>query len=279
MKTKKIDYSAPGPIVPYYGGKWRAAPQIVRHFPKHKVYCEVFGGGGSILLRKRRSKHEVYNDINSDIVNLFRILRDEEKAAELKRLLDLTPFAREEMEKSTERNTGCEIENARRLLVGFYLTIRAWTGDKVFNQTFPSVLDRTGTGITPKNFRSRISRIPVITRRLRKVVIENKDFRELIKMQDSIDTFFYVDPPYISKAKTYFRYSSKYPPFTAKDHCELLKILSSIKGKFILSGSDDMIGANTFPPERIRYFETVNMARGKSKEAIFANFPINKLKS
>ena len=80
----------------YHGGKWRLAPWIIEHFPPHRVYVEPFGGAASVLLRKPRSYAEVYNDRWSDVVNVFRVLRDPVRAAALKRLIALTPFARDE---------------------------------------------------------------------------------------------------------------------------------------------------------------------------------------
>src|SRR5690606_6837914 len=82
------------PIIRYHGGKWRIAPWIISHFPEHRVYVEPFGGGGSVLLRKPRSYAEVYNDLDGEIVNLFRVARD--CGDELIRSVELTPFARDE---------------------------------------------------------------------------------------------------------------------------------------------------------------------------------------
>ena len=66
----------------WHGGKWILAPWIIAHFPPHRVYTEAFGGGASVLLRKGRAKSEVYNDLDSEVVNLFRVLQDRASAAE-----------------------------------------------------------------------------------------------------------------------------------------------------------------------------------------------------
>jgi len=86
------------PVVRWHGGKWLRAPWIITHFPPHRVYVEPFGGGGSVLLRKPRAYAEVYNDLDNEVVDLFRVLRDRELATRLIELLRLTPFARAEFE-------------------------------------------------------------------------------------------------------------------------------------------------------------------------------------
>ncbi|MDH3195533.1 MAG: DNA adenine methylase [Hyphomicrobiales bacterium] len=85
------------PVLRWHGGKWRLAPWIMAQFPPHRVYVEPFGGAASILLRKPRTYAEIYNDLDSDVVNLFRVLRSN-RASELIEALRLTPFARAEFE-------------------------------------------------------------------------------------------------------------------------------------------------------------------------------------
>ena len=82
------------PIVRYHGGKWRLASWILRHLPQHRVYVEAFGGGASVLLQKPRSHAEVYNDLDGEIVNLFRVARDHGEALAV--MCELTPFSRDE---------------------------------------------------------------------------------------------------------------------------------------------------------------------------------------
>jgi len=86
------------PLIRYHGGKWKLAPWIISHIPSHRIYVELFGGGGSVLLRKARCYSELYNDIDGEIVNLFRVVRDQ--GEELQRLLHLTPYSREEFDSS-----------------------------------------------------------------------------------------------------------------------------------------------------------------------------------
>jgi hypothetical protein len=105
------------PPIRYHGSKWRLAPWIISHFPKHQAYVEFFGGGAAVLLRKTRSRVEVYNDLDVQVVNLFRVLRDRTSQAELIRLISLTPFSRDEFEltNATATAPGRSVERRVRL--------------------------------------------------------------------------------------------------------------------------------------------------------------------
>lgn len=102
------------PLVRYHGSKWRIAPWIISYFPRHRIYVEPFGGSCSVLLRKKRSEVEVYNDLDSEIVNLFRVVWDH--GEELSRKVFLTPYSRDEFIKSFEQSED-HIEQARRTIV------------------------------------------------------------------------------------------------------------------------------------------------------------------
>lgn len=107
------------PVLRWHGGKWNLAPWIISHFPDHKVYVEPFGGAASVLIRKHRSHAEIYNDLDNEVVNLFRVLRSD-RADELAELLRLTPFAAEEF--FTAYETSCDpVERARRTIVRSYM--------------------------------------------------------------------------------------------------------------------------------------------------------------
>ena len=101
------------PALRYHGGKWKLAPWLQLFFPAHRVYVEPFGGGASVLLRKPRSYGEVYNDLDAEVVNVFRMLRD--RGPELHNLLTLTPFARAEFKLAYETSAD-PLEQARRTI-------------------------------------------------------------------------------------------------------------------------------------------------------------------
>jgi hypothetical protein len=113
------------PIIRYHGGKWLLAPWIISFFSPHRCYVEPFGGGGSVLLRKPVSHMEVYNDLDEEVVNLFRVARDH--GQQLMQLLKLTPFARHEFNLSYAE-TDCPVERARRTIVT-YATANGTSGE------------------------------------------------------------------------------------------------------------------------------------------------------
>lgn len=104
------------PAIRYHGGKFRLASWIISHFPAHRCYVEPFGGGASVLLKKAPSEAEVYNDLDGDVVNLFRVLRNSESRQALIDACALTPYSRGEFCCAYEQ-TDDPIEQARRLVV------------------------------------------------------------------------------------------------------------------------------------------------------------------
>lgn len=108
------------PALRWHGGKWRLAPWVLRHFPAHRTYVEPFGGAASVLLRKERAYAEVYNDLDGEVVGLFRVLQNDDAAARLMRLLEMTPFARAEFRLAYEP-TDDPVERARRLIIRAFM--------------------------------------------------------------------------------------------------------------------------------------------------------------
>src|SRR5262245_47952798 len=101
------------PVLRYHGGKWELAEWIIEHFPPHRVYVEPFGGAASVLLQKSRSYGEIYNDLDGEIVNLFRVIR--EQPAELLARVETTPFSRDEYREAFDASVD-PLESARRVL-------------------------------------------------------------------------------------------------------------------------------------------------------------------
>lgn len=222
------------PIVRYHGGKWLLAPWIVSQFPFHRNYVEPYGGGGSVLLRKPRSYAEVYNDLDGEIVNLFRIVRD--RGDELKRALELSPFARDEFFESYDP-TEDELEQARRTTIRSFMGFGSASASGA-KTGFRAQSSRSGT--TPAHdWRNYPAALGTTIERLRGVVIENRDALEVMAQHDGPTTLHYVDPPYVfetrSNANLYCKKGYKHE-MTDEQHRELSAYLKTLKGCVILSG-------------------------------------------
>lgn len=216
------------PIVRYHGGKWRLAPWIIAHLPQHRVYVEPFGGGGSVLLRKPRSYAEVYNDLDGEMVNLFRVARD--NGRELLERLRLTPFARTEFFEAYEPT--CDtLEQARRTVVRAFMGF----GSNAHNRPTGFRANSNRSGTTPaRDWMNYPDALDAIIDRLRGVVIENRSALDLMPQHDSEQTVFYVDPPYV--AATRDKGGDYRHEMTDADHEGLAEVLRGLKGAVVLSG-------------------------------------------
>jgi DNA adenine methylase len=220
------------PLVRYHGGKWMLAPWIISHFPEHRAYTEPYGGGGSVLLRKPRSYAEIYNDLDHEIVNLFRVARDQ--GDELVRLCELTPFAREEFVESYEPIDE-PLEQARRTLVRSFMGFGSASVSKQVSG-FRANSNRSGT--TPAHdWQNYPEALKLTIQRLRGIVIENRSAIDVIKQHDSDSTLHYVDPPYVKSTRYLGSGTHCYRhEMEDGDHRELAELLHAVKGMVVLSG-------------------------------------------
>lgn len=230
------------PVLRYHGGKFMIAPWIVSHFPDHDCYTECFGGGASVLLRKERSAGEIYNDLDSKIVNVFRCLQDPEKSKRLVNLLKLTPYSREEFYLAYEE-TEDDVEAVRRTIV------RSFMG---FGSDGTSGKYRTGfRGTVTKAQKTPASewanypwQLTTIIDRIAGVTLENTDAFELLERLDGPKTLHYVDPPYHpdSRSRGNRRRGKGFHVYEheleVEDHVRLLDLVDGLKGMVALSGYD-----------------------------------------
>lgn len=224
------------PVLRYHGGKWALAPWIISHFPPHRVYVEPFGGAASVLLRKPRCYAEVYNDVDGEVVNLFRVLRDPTTAARLASALTLTPFSRDEFSLSYEPSAD-PLESARRLVVRSFMGFGSNACNAERPTGFRSNSNRSGT--TPAHDWSQYPEVlRYAVQRLRGVVIENKDAFSVIAQHDSPDTLFYVDPPYLAETRGRNQFGNYRHEMNQEAHEKLSALLRAVKGMVIVSGYD-----------------------------------------
>lgn len=225
------------PALRYHGGKWRLAPWIIGHFWPHRVYVEPFGGGASVLLRKERSAREVYNDLDEDVVTLFRVLRDPAAAERLIRLVELTPFARTEFEDAYEP-TDDDVERARRLIVRSFMGF----GSSVFANHATGFRDYTRAHSRNRypcgNWANYPQALARCVERFRGVVVDRRDALEVIGRHDSPATLFYADPPYVLETRGSNRgVRQKYAVEIDDDyHRRLAQVLRSVEGQVVISG-------------------------------------------
>jgi len=222
------------PILRYHGGKWILAPWIVGFFPEHRVYVEPFGGAASVLMRKPRSYSEVYNERDGQIVNLFRVCREQPDA--LIRLLAMTPFARDEFALSYEPSDD-PIEQARRTVIRSFMGFgsAAACGEKT---GFRANSNHSGT--TPAHDWANFPEsLRAVAQRLQGVVIENKDAADVIAQHDGAETLIYADPPYVHATRSVgnpYRKKGYRHEMTDNDHRDLATMLRGVQGMVVLSG-------------------------------------------
>lgn len=234
------------PLLSWHGGKWRLAPWILAHLPPHRIYVEPFGGAASVLLRKPRSYGEVYNDLDDEVVGLFRVLQRPAEAVRLVELLRLTPFARREFEAAYEP---CEdpVERARRLVIrsymGFGSNAHASQAKGHRSTGFRANSNRSGT--TPaQDWANYPEVLPAIVERFAGVVVECRPAIDVMRQHDSPSTLHYVDPPYLPETRAQgnpydLRWRMYRHELTRDDHAALLDALSSLAGMVVLSGYPD----------------------------------------
>ena len=206
------------------------APWIIENLPSHRVYVEPFGGGGSVLLRKPRVYAEVYNDLDGEIVNLFRVARDH--GATLAEKLKLTPFSRDEFEISYLKSD-CAIEQARRTVARCFMGFGSAAASGRATG-FRNNSNRSGT--TPAHDWANYPKaLDSIIERLQGVVIENKNAMALVSQTDSDQTLFYCDPPYPKGTRTDSGDDYKFE-MTDDDHLAFLNQMKSTSGMVVISG-------------------------------------------
>lgn len=223
------------PLIRYHGGKFRLAPWVLSHFPSHTCYTEAFGGAAGVLLQKPRAYAEVYNDLDGEIVNLFRVLRNEEHRNKLIEQLVFTPYSRDDFQEAWEP---CDdsIEKARRLIIRAQMGFGSAGASKGI--TGFRIDTKRAYGTAQALWVTYPNHLAIVGQRLSGVLIENRPAIQVLRDHDDLETLHYVDPPYVhdtrySGAKTGRVYRHE---MSDQDHEELLKVLLELEGKVIVSG-------------------------------------------
>lgn len=221
------------PALRYHGSKWLLAPWIIEHLPQHQAYVEPYGGAAAVLLRKPRSWLEVYNDLDSHVVNYFRVLR--EQPADLVRAIRLTPYAYAEWSLSLLDDPD-PVEMARRFYVRAFQGIAGPTAQwrTGWRRQRVTAVERRMTPAA-KSF-VRVKHLYQVAERLRGVQIDCLDALEVLERYDSPHTLFYLDPPYVSSTRSRWKKKAYSHEMTDRDHRELARALRDLQGMVVLSG-------------------------------------------
>lgn len=263
-------------LIPFgwYGGKYSHLDWLLPLLPKCHHYCEPFAGSGAVLLNRPPSPVETYNDLDGEVVNFFRTLRDE--GDQLVRVIGLTPFSREEFAKACKLDPGAtSFERARRFYVrarqvrtglAQTATVGRWANCKNTS--------RAGMSGVVSRWLGGVGDLQSIAERLLRVQIENRPAIQIIHLYDSPGTLFYCDPPYIhdtrGDSKAYGHEMSD------EQHVELARVLNHVRGMVAISNYPCELMNKLYPAPK--WHKTVTAARtnhatkGKRIESLWTNY-------
>lgn len=230
--------------------------------PKHEVYLEPFSGSAAVLLNKSRCHIETLNDIDGYIVNLFRVLRDYPE--ELKKAIDLTPFARDEYINAFEEIDE-PVERARRYCV------KCWQGfgnSQLYKNGFKSGQQKISPNPAGK-WKELPALMKEVAERLKGVQIENLPAIEILSRYDTKDVFIYADPPYLPGTRKSHLYKHE---MSYADHEQLLERLIEHPGSVMISGYDNDLYNNMLSGWRKEYKSTNAECGIKRTEVIWMNY-------
>lgn len=235
---KRLDIRELRPTKPpfgYFGAKQRIASHIVNCLPPHHAWVDAFCGSAAITFAKEPAPIEVINDLDGQIVNLFKQLR--ENPDELCKAVSLTPYAREEFEQARSSNSDEDpIEKARLFLVATMMTVNATIGSPRCGFSFSQSYAREGREARVNRWYNLPERLAKVVERLKGVRVENRDARELLEMfSDRPATLIYMDPPYFVKRNHKYVIDAKDKEF----HEELLDLCCKSKSMLLISGYDN----------------------------------------
>lgn len=258
----------------WYGGKYSHLNWLLPHLPEAHHYCEPFAGSAAVLLNRAPSPVETYNDRDGEVVNFFRVLREQKET--LIEAMGLTPFSREEFSEAVEALTMDDLsplERARRFFVrarqvrtGLAQTasLGRWANCKNTS--------RAGMGGAVSRWLGSVEGLPEIAERLLRVQIENRPALEVIQLYDSDSTLFYCDPPYPHQSR---RDSKAYGyEMSDAEHMALAACLTAMKGKAAVSGYRCDLMDDLYKGWRVAEAPTKNCHSSKKPrtEALWMNY-------
>lgn len=258
------------PCFSIIGSKSNMSSFIVDRMPNHKCFVEVFGGSASVLLAKKPSKVEVYNDKNELLTNFFEVLRS--KCDEFIEQYDFLVY--NEILNKRWKKEPWPADPMEKAIRFWYCIVTSFNGqmDSSFSYNGPDYHKQT------TSFRNKKNILKAVAQRMRNVYVMCRDFEDIINIYDGKDTLFFLDPPYYDK-EDYYNYNGDI--FTKKDHKRLKKMLSDIKGNAMVTyyGEGDIEGL--YSDWRLEKWETTKSSihvdnrteeNFKAIESMYCNF-------
>jgi DNA adenine methylase len=258
----------------WYGGKFSHLDWLLPLLPPAHHYCEPFAGSAAVLLNRSPAPIETYNDIDGEVVNFFRVLRDHHD--ELIRTISLTPFAREEYHQAIYSTHGInEVERARRFYIRARQT-RTGLAQTASLGRWANCKDTSRAGMSGvvSRWLGGVEALSGIAQRLIRVQIENRPANEILRLYDSPTTLFYCDPPYLHST----RGDSKAYGFEMDEtqHREFAATVNECRGMVAVSGYDHPLMDKLFNPKRwtktIGADKTIHSTKGTRQEVLWTNF-------
>jgi len=224
-----------GPVI-WYGGKALMLGKIVPLIPWSTVYVEPYGGAASVLCNLKPRPVEVYNDLNGELVNLFRVLQGETQFNELLRRLTFTLYSLDEFRKAL----GMSVTTHDPVAAAWAMFVRQNQGFGGRAETEGNwgraFISSRGMAHACSKWLSRIDRLPFWHDRIMRVQIDNRPALDVIRYWDSPETTFYCDPPYVHEMRVAGNNDVYRHEMTAADHAALVETLLAVKGNVVLSG-------------------------------------------
>jgi DNA adenine methylase len=259
----------------WYGGKFSHLEWLLPLLPTCHHYCEPFSGSAAVLLNRDPSPVETYNDIDGEVVNFFRVLRD--RSEELTRVIALTPFSREEYHRAIYDATDDvgDVERARRFYIRARQT-RTGLAQTASLGRWANCKDTSRAGMSGAVSRwlGGVEALDDIARRLLRVQIENRPAVDVIRLYDGAETLFYCDPPYLhatrgdAKAYGFEMDESQHRAFAA--------VANECAGKVAVSGYEHPVMDELFKPGKwfktVGPEKTIHSTKDSRREAVWTNY-------
>jgi DNA adenine methylase len=255
----------------YFGAKVMHLDWLLPKLPDTEHFVDVFGGSGSVIINKKPSRIESFNDLDGEVINFFEVLRNQR--SKLIEQITLTPYSEKEFKISLKhRHEGTNLERARRF---FIYTSQGFASHQ--HSGWKYSIHTSGACMSESVSRT-LKKIPglyEIAERFRTIQIFNQDFRKLITRCDRPGILFYCDPPYVRSTRT--GHTDYVKEMTDDDHIDLLNLANRVKAYIAISGYDNPMYNDLLRPENGFYksyaaVRRTNYKKSESQEVLWTNY-------